>query len=61
LGTLVLASIGLLVWAIEVASALGLAGGLAPTYYVVAVLWFLALAVTRFVVLITTALSRPLV
>jgi hypothetical protein len=57
--TLTLASIGLLVLSLEISSALGFAGTLAPTFYVIAVLWFLFLAATRFVVLATAYLLTP--
>jgi hypothetical protein len=55
--TLTLAGIGLLVLSLEITSAIGLAGDLAPTFYIIAVLWFLFLAVTRFVVLVSGFLA----
>jgi len=55
--TLFLTFVGLMVLALEVASAFGFTGALAPTFYVIAVLWFLVLSVTRFVVLVTTGLE----
>lgn len=57
--TLTLAGIGLLILGLEVSSALGFAGTRASTFYVIAVLWFLFLAVTRFVVLVTATLFAP--
>jgi hypothetical protein len=56
---LALSVIGILVLALEVSGALGFADAFAPTVYVVAVLWFLFLAVTRFVVLVTATLFAP--
>lgn len=56
---LILASIGTIPFTLEICSALGFADVFAPTLYVVAVLWFLFLAVTRFVVLVTSTLFSP--
>jgi hypothetical protein len=58
-GVLALLGIGILVLALEISAALGFADTLAPTFYVVAVLWFLFLAVSRFVVLVTATLLAP--
>jgi hypothetical protein len=55
--SLILAGIGFLVLALEIASALGLAGDLVSSFYIIAVLWFLFLAVTRFVVLVADLLA----
>ncbi len=51
--------IGVLVLTLEVVAALGFADALAPTFYVIAVLWFLFLATSRFVVLVTATLFAP--
>jgi hypothetical protein len=56
---LILSAIGLLVLALEITSAIGITGALAPILYIVAVLWFLFLAVTRFVVLVTATILPP--
>jgi len=56
---LTLMGIGILVLALEFSAALGFADTLAPIFYVVAVLWFLFLSASRFVVLVTATLLAP--
>jgi hypothetical protein len=55
----VLSCIGFVVLALEVSAALGFADAFAPTLYVIALLWFLLLAVTRFIVLVTATVLTP--
>jgi hypothetical protein len=57
--TLTLLAIGIGMLALEIASAIGLAGTLAPTFYVIAVLWFLFLSASRFILLVTRTFPPP--
>jgi hypothetical protein len=57
--TLLLSGAGIGVLAMEIACAIGWAPAVAPTLYVVAILWFLFMAMTRFILLATAALVSP--
>jgi len=50
---------GFLVFAAEIAAAAGPLASIAPSVYLIAVIWFLFIAVTRFVNLVSTHLGSP--